>query len=548
MDQDQKATDINEAISNEHVEVASPNILSDKIGAADSLGEDIAYGPPGIRGILHSPYVCSAAALASLGGFSFGYDQGVISVILVMDQFLAVFPRAGTAFGSSLVTSLLLLGAFVGVIFLPYVVDRISRKRAIVVCVFIFTVGAVIQTAARNYNTLSAGRFIGGIGTGTLALSAPLYISEIAPSNLRGTLLVLESISIVSGVVIAFWITYGTRFLHSEASFRLPFALQIVPAIILGLSILFFPYSPRWLALVNRNDECLASLAKLRGLPQTDLRVQKEYQGIVTEVEVQRAMQERRHPKKRGLSLEILQWTDLLSRKMWRRTVVGVGVSFFQQFMGINAFIYYAPTLFRELGQSYESSLTLSGVFNVLQLVTVIVCFFIIDKVGRRWLAIVGAVGECVSYVIIAVLSGLYEDNWLDHRAAAWVSIAFAFVFILSFGLSYSPLAWALPTEVFPTSVRSKGVALSNLANWLSNFIIAIITPPLLDAAGFGAYIFFAVFCGGAVLWAIFLLPETMGRTLEEMDVVFGDTSRQEELEVYNMVASASAAPNVDMV
>ncbi len=255
---------------------------------------------------------------------------------------------------------------------------------------------------------------------------------------------------------------------------------------------------------------------------------------------------------------------------------MGVGVSFFQQFMGINAFskcwpildyflmlsqrppkshlltsvllVYYAPTLFRELGQSYESSLTLSGVFNVLQLVTVIVCFFIIDKVGRRWLAIVGAVGECVSYVIIAVLSGLYEDNWLDHRAAAWVSIAFAFVFILSFGLSYSPLAWALPTEVFPTSVRSKGVALSNLANWLSNFIIAIITPPLLDAAGFGAYIFFAVFCGGAVLWAIFLLPETMGRTLEEMEVVFGDTSRQEELEVYNMVTSASTAPNVDMV
>ncbi|KAI0478058.1 general substrate transporter [Xylaria cf. heliscus] len=546
MEHNQKATEANDAISNEHVEVSFPNAPQDKVRKTDIFGEDIAYGPPGIRSLLRSPYVSGVAALASLGGFSFGYDQGVISIILVMDQFLSVFPRAGTAFGSSLMTSLLLLGAFVGVIFLPYIADRISRKRAIVVAVFVFTVGSVIQTTAHNYDTICAGRFIGGIGTGTLALSAPLYISEIAPPNLRGTLLVLESISIVSGVVIAFWITYGTRFIQSEASFRLPFALQIVPALILGFWILFFPYSPRWLALVKRNDECLASLAKLRGLPQTDTRVQKEYQGIIIEVAFQRTMQERRHPGKSGLRLEILQWADLLSLKMWRRTIVGLGVAFFQQFMGINAFVYYAPTLFRELGQSNESSLVLSGVFNVLQLVTVLVCFFIIDKVGRRWLAIAGAVGTCVSYVIIAVLSGLYEDNWLEHRTAGWVSIAFAFVFILFFGLSYSPLGWALPTEVFPTSVRSKGVALSNLVNWLSNFIVAIITPPLLDTVGFGTYIFFAVFCAAAALWAIFLLPETMGKTLEDMDVVFGDTSRQEELEVFNMVASATAIPSLD--
>ncbi|KAI0450463.1 general substrate transporter [Xylaria acuta] len=549
MGQNQKATDANEAISNEHVEVLSPNTPtpSDTTGTIDNLGEDIAYGPPGIRA-LQSPYVLGAATLASLGGFSFGYNQGVISVILVMDQFLAVFSRAGTAFGSGLVTSLLPLGAFVGVIFLPYVADRISRKRTIVLAVFIFSIGAVIQTAAQNYDTICVGRFIGGIGTGALALSAPLYISEIAPPNLRGTLLVLESISIVSGVVTAFWSTYGTRLIESEASFRLPFVLQIVPPLILGLWILYFPYSPRWLALIKRNDECIASLAKLRGLPQTDPTVEKEYQGIIIEVEFQREIQERRHPGKRGLRLEVLQWADLLSRKMWRRTVVGLGVAFLQQFMGINAFIYYAPTLFRELGQSDESSLVLSGVFNALQLVTVSVCFFIIDKVGRRWLAIVGAVGTCVSYVIIAILNGLYEDNWLDHRAAGWVAIAFAFIFILFFGVSYSSLGWVLPTEAFPTSVRSKGVALANLVNWLSNFIVAIITPPLLDAAGFGAYIFFAVFCGGAALWAMFLLPETMGKSPEEMDAVFGDTNGREDLDVFNIVTSENRAPSLDVV
>ncbi|KAI0425101.1 general substrate transporter [Xylaria sp. FL1042] len=540
MDLSQKRAEVDKDVA--HVEDSSAPNFFDKVDAENPLGEDISYGSTGVRAIFESPYVSGAAALASLGGFSFGYDQGVISIILTMEQFLNVFPRARTPFGSSLMTSLLLLGAFVGCLLLPYLADRISRKRAIVVVVGVFTVGAIIQTVAKDYTTISVGRAIGGLGTGTLALGAPLYISEVAPPNMRGTLLVLESISIVSGVVIAFWITYGTRFIQSEASFRLPFALQIVPALFLGAGILFFPFSPRWLALVGRNDDCLASLSKLRNLPVDEPRVQKEYQAIIIEAEFQRVMQERKHPGKQGLRLELLQWVDLFSRKMWRRMAVGIGISFFQQFMGINAFIYYAPTLFRQLGQSDELSLTLSGVFNILQLVTVFVCFFIIDKVGRRWLAIIGATGTGISYIVIAILSGLYEKDWLHHTGAGWVCVTFAFLFILFFGVSYSPLGWALPTEAFPTSIRSKGVALSNATIWLSNFIVAIITPPLLEAAGYGTYIFFAAFCGGALLWAIFLLPETKGRTLEEMDEVFGDTSGREEMEILDMVTRTNLA------
>ncbi|KAI0419725.1 general substrate transporter [Xylaria grammica] len=537
MDLSAKRAEVDKDVA--HVEDSS---LLNPLGEKNTLEADLEYGPTGIKAILQSPYVSGAAALASLGGFSFGYDQGVISIILTMEQFLTVFPRVRTAFGSSLMTSLLLVGAFVGCLFMPYLADKISRKYAIVAVVVIFTVGAIIQTAAYNYTTISIGRAIGGLGTGTLALGAPLYISEIAPPNLRGTLLVLESISIVSGAVIAFWITYGTRHIESSASFRLPLALQIVPALILGIGIIFFPFSPRWLALVGRNDECLASLAKLRGLPADDARVQKEYRLIIIEVEFQRAIQERKHPGKQGFKLEMLQWMDCFRSRMWRRSVVGLGVGFLQQFMGINAFIYYAPTLFKQLGQDKETSLVLSGVFNILQLVTVVLCFFIIDKVGRRWLAIIGAAGTGTSYIVIAILSSLYEDSWLAHKAAGWVCVAFAFLFILFFGASYSPLGWALPAEVFPTSIRSKGVALSTATIWFSNFIVAIITPPLLESAGFGAYIFFAVFCGLAILWAIFLLPETKGKSLEEMDEVFGDTSGQEEQEILAMVARTNLA------
>ncbi|KAF4458530.1 high-affinity glucose [Fusarium albosuccineum] len=434
--------------------------------------QDVSYGPGGIRGLFSSPYVSGAAFLASLGGFSFGYDQGIISIINVVPLFHEAFPKTRTAFGTGFMTEMLLLGAFIGCLFMPYLADKISRKWALTVVVVIFDVGAIIQTAASNYGMLVAGRTIGGIGVGTLAMGAPLYISEISPPNLP-----------------------------SELSFRLPLGLQMVCATFLGFGIHFFPFSPRWLALVNRQAEALTSLCKLRALPPSDDRVQAEFKSIIAEVEFQKIAQEAKYPGVSGAKLEALLWLDLFDRRKWRRTVVGVGVCFFQQFSGINAFIYYAPTLFRSIGQSDDMSLILSGIFNVLQLVAVAVCFVIIDKVGRRPLAIIGGFGTAICYAIIAILSGLYSKDWEANTAAGWACVAMAFAFILVFGVSYSPLGWALPPEVFSTSMRAKGVALATCVNWLSNFTIGIATPPMLESIGFGAYIFFACFCCLAGIW-----------------------------------------------
>ncbi|KAF7159506.1 hypothetical protein CNMCM5623_004844 [Aspergillus felis] len=515
--------------SSEHEDIS----IVDTAEARDVLGHsNVAYGPNGVRGLFSSSYVFGAAFLASLGGFSFGYDQGVISIINVMDQFHAAFPQTETAFGTGFMTGMLLLGAFVGCLFMPYLADRISRKWALTTVVVIFDIGAILQTAAQDYGMLVTGRAIGGIGVGTLAMTAPLYISEISPPNLRGTLLVLESVSIVSGVVIAYWITFGTRLLEGGISFRLPLGLQMVSATLLGVCIHLFPYSPRWLALVNRRRDCLLSLTKLRNLPSTDERVQAEYHGILAEIEFQRRVEERKYPGIKGWKLELYSWADLLRKKNWRRTSVGVGVTFFQQFSGINAFIYYAPTLFRSLGQSNEMSLILAGVFNILQLVGVFVCIVTIDKVGRRPLAIIGGFGCAICYIIIAILSGLYSHNWPAHLEAGWACVAFAFCFILVFGLSYSPLGWALPSEVFTTSTRSKGVALCTCVNWLANFIVGVATPPMMETQGYRTYIFFTVWCFLAGVWALLLVPETKGKTLEEMDEVFGDLQGLEESEL----------------
>lgn len=343
----------------------------------------------------------------------------------------------------------------------------------------------------------------------------------------------METISIVLGVVISFWITYATRHMEGEISFRLPLGLQMVSATIVGVGINAFPYSPRWLALVGRNEEALSSLCKLRGLPSEDERIQSEYRGIVAEANFQKIVQQRRHPNASGIKLEVASWGDLFTKKMLRRLIVGCGVLFFQQFSGINAFIYYAPTLFESLGQSSEMALIMSGIFNILQLVAVMVCFLIIDKVGRRPLAIFGGCGGAVSWGVMAILVGVYSKKWDTNSDAGWGAVAMAFMFILIYGVTYAPLGWTIPSEVFPIAVRSKGVALSTATNWLCNFIVGVCTPPMLEAWGFGTYLFYGGWCTLAVFWAWFLLPETKGKALEQMDEVFGDNMGQESRDLY---------------
>ncbi|KAF5525678.1 Sugar transporter STL1 [Colletotrichum aenigma] len=508
----------------------------------DVLAESIPYGPSGVRGIFSSgPYMLSAAFLASLGGFSFGYDQGVMGIINVLPQFHAVIPEAENEFNKGFMTGMLLLGAFIGCWFYPYISDRWSRKKALLLSSIIFCIGGVIQTAAYNYATVVVGRTIGGIGTGTLALGAPMYISEVSPPHLRGTLLVLESVAIVGGVTIAYWITYACKDITGEASWRVPFALQLPSAMILGAMIQLFPYSPRWLAMQDRHEDCLSSLCKLRKLPASDERVQAEYQGILAEAKFQAVMLERRHPGVRGFKLEVVQWLDLFTVKSWRRTIVGAGVSFFQQFQGVNGFIYYAPTLFRNIGQSDDMSLILSGIFNALQIVGVFIAFILIDRVGRRPLAIYGGIGNMICFVVIAALVGTFDSRWGENTSAGWACVAMAFLFIIIFGASYSSLGWALPPEVFPNGMRSKGVAFSVAVNWLSNFTVGVVTPPMIESIGFGTYVFFACFCGLAAVWAFFLVPETMGKTLEQMDEAFGDLSGHEEQEVMREILGSQA-------
>ncbi|KAH7378846.1 general substrate transporter [Pyrenochaeta sp. MPI-SDFR-AT-0127] len=498
------------------------------------------YGHAGFRGLFSNPYVAMCAAFATIGGLLFGYDQGVISVTLVMDQFLGRFPRvsntaSGAGFWKGLMTAMLELGALIGALFAGWLADKLSRKYSIVVAVIVFTVGSILQTAAVEYAMLTVGRLVGGMGIGALATIAPLYISEIAPPEIRGALLVLQEFSIVLGIVIAFWTTYGTRFMASEWSWRLPFLLQMLPGFVLGIGIVFLPFSPRWLCAKSRDEEALEVLGKLRRLPTTDPRVVQEWCEIRAEVVFNQEVSCEKHPdlqaatRANRIKLELASWADCFRHGCWRRTVVGVGIMFFQQFVGINALIYYSPSLFETLGQGYEMQLLLSGIINCTQLVGVVTSLWTMDRFGRRPLLLTGAALMFICHLIIAVLVGKFGGQWADYAAEGWVAVAFLFFYMFSFGATWGPVPWALPSEIFPSSLRAKGVALSTCSNWFNNFIIGLVTPPLIQNTGAGAYTFFAVFCLLAFVFTFFCVPETAGKTLEQMDEVFKDVSSEAE-------------------
>lgn len=202
---------------------------------------------------------------------------------------------------------------------------------------------------------------------------------------------------------------------------------------------------------------------------------------------------------------------------------------------------------------TYNMQLVLGGVLNVTQLVGVSTSLYTMDRFGRRPLLLLGSVGMTISHVVIAVLVGLYYNAWTDHPTQGWVAVAFLFLYMLVFGMTYGPVPWAMPAEIFPSALRAKGVAWSTCSNWLNNFIIGLITPPLIqNTRGFGAYTFFAFFCALSFVWGWFCVPETKGRSLEDMDRVFGDhaavTDRTRRREIIKQMKQEDGRANKEEV
>lgn len=478
--------------------------------ARDDQAMMSAYGKASFSAVRANTYVTAVAAFAVIGALCFGIDQGMsprkrhvyctdsphltspirynsaaltpheiglMSVILVMKQFQKQFPELADGapsqgFYKGLVTALLELGAFVGAFSAPHISDHFSRRMAMRVGCFFFLVGAAIQTGSMNYDTVVAGRFVGGLGIGLLSSTMSVYISEIAPPNMRGMLLDLNEFFVVLGIVIAYWTCFGTRYLAGAASFRVPFGLQMVPGVILFVGSFAMPPSPRWLAMKGRDDEALAVLAKLRQRSTDDMLVQAEWIGMRAENRVTGEVLVERHPTLQTgtlsdkIKLDLWAWVDTWRPGCWRRTLVSVLLCFFQQMIGINALIYYAPSMVAALGFSYEEQLVQSGIINVTQLAGTIISFFLIDRLGRKPLLVLGSIGTTVCMVIVGVLIKLFGDSWAAHGAEAKCALAFLNLYMVIFGISWGPVPWAMPSELFSSSLRARGVAWSAMSIW----------------------------------------------------------------------------------
>ncbi|KAH8077366.1 hexose transport-related protein [Filobasidium floriforme] len=505
----------------------------------DSEALSRAFGGTGLGDIFANRFIVTCVLAACTGGllkfvtYRPGFDQGILSVVYVMPRFLDQFPEVNdsvstaASFNKGLMTGMLEMGAFLGALMAGFVADKYSRKASILFGLIWFVLGSTVQTASFNYATLVAGRTLGGVGIGILSSTAPMYISEaseVAPPNVRGALLAMEQFTIVLGIIVMFYITYATRHIASDWCYRLPFLLQMVPSIFLGGSLYFLPYSPRWLASKGREEECLDALCKLRQLPSSDPRIQAEWILIRGEAIHNREALLIRHPNMRGegfkmeLQREIASWVDMFRPEVIRRTHIGIGLMFFQQFVGINALIYYSPSLFETLGLDYELRLTLSGVMNVVQIAGVIPAIFLLDKLGRKFWLYFGSFGMMSSHFIVAAMVARYSANWADHPAQAWVGVAFILFYIWCFG---TPVPWSMPAEVHASSYRAKGVALATCSNWINNFIIGLVTPPMIRNIGYGTFLFFGSFSFLSAVWTYFFIPETKGKTLEQMDAAF---------------------------
>jgi sugar porter (SP) family MFS transporter len=498
-------------------------------------------GKPGLAGLIANGKTFSIAVFASLGGLVYGYNQGMFGQILSMNSFARASGVAGISNPtlSGLITSILELGAWVGVLVNGILADAIGRKLCVLVASVVFCVGVVVQASTHggSFEYILAGRFVTGIGVGSLSMIVPLYNAELAPPEIRGSLVALQQLAITFGILISYWITYGTNFIggHGDTQKRsawlIPITIQLIPAVILGIGIMFMPQSPRWLVNQGRDEETRSVIAHLRRLPPESNLVEIEYLEIKAQRLFEQRVSQRDHPtlQDRSLSsrikLGLRGYMSLFTNSgNFRRTAVAVLIMTFQQWTGVNFILYYAPFIFQRLGLDVTTtSLLASGVVGIVMFLATIPAVLYVDKWGRKPTLIVGAIVMGICHFIVAGIIALCENDWPAHRAAGWAAVVFIWIFSVGFGFSWGPCAWIVVAEVFPLGLRAKGISIGASSNWLNNFAVGMSTPDFVTAASYGVYIFLGLMCVLGALYVALVVPETKGRTLDEMDELFGD-------------------------
>ncbi|KAI5467512.1 general substrate transporter [Mariannaea sp. PMI_226] len=496
--------------------------------------------------IASNPKLIVIALFASFGGFEYGYQQGVLGQSLVMTSFKEQFPSVvKSSSATGWLTSILQLGGILGSLTAGVLGEVISRKYTMFSACCWVILGSYLYCGASYHNPslLYAGRFFTGIGVGTFSGVGPLYNAELSAPELRGFLVSFYQFTTILGIMLSFWIGYGSNYIggtgegQSNLAWMLPSIIQGIPAVLLALGIWWLPFSPRWLVKKGRDEEAVKTLSYLRNLPEGDERVQVEYLEIKAECLFEQRAFAKAFPnlaaKEQGNMWvrEFAQYYNIV--RTWdnfKRVATAWIVMFWQQWSGIDSIIYYASNVFQDLGLTGGTqALLATGVTGVVFIVFTVPGMVIIDKVGRKPMLCVGSTVMWVSMILAGVLAAIYHKEWASHMAAAWTTVAFIWLYVGAFGATWGPVSWTLVAEIFPLSIRSKGSSIGASSNWLNNFAVAFFVPTMFKKLQWGTYIFFSGFLAASIAWIYFYLPETKGATLEEMDQIFGSRTGEED-------------------
>ena len=462
-----------------------------------------------------TPWMIGVGVVTFLAGLLFGYDQGVISGALpLLKEDLDL-----STFESEVITSWVTLGALFGALVAGGTADRIGRRWTAVGAGILFAVGALIEAVSPGAGLLTFGRVVTGLGVGFASVVAPLYAAEMSPKRMRGRFVSTYQLAITVGIFLAY---LADDALTGSDRWRLMFGLAVIPGVALVVGFLVMPESARWLLKMGRRDAAKASLVKVDGPDVADA----ELTTLETDIEAETQEGEAR-------------WGEVFSPSLRRALWVGVGLAILQQVTGINAIIYYANEIFAQAGfttaeQQAKATLYAVGAVNVL---ATLIAVAWVDRFGRRPLLLTGLVGMTVSLAAVggsfAALENQPEGGATSTTVGGIVTVLALVVFIASFAFSMGPIVWTLISEIYPNRVRGRAISVATAVNWLAAFLVAQFFLSVVDAIGESTTFFlFAALCVVSFVFVWRLVPETKGRSLEEIQerwVIGGDRMLEEE-------------------
>lgn len=456
-------------------------------------------------------FIILITLVATLGGFLFGFDSGVINGTVKGLESAFNAQDVGSGFN----VASMLLGCAVGAYFAGTLADKYGRKTMLLVAAVFFIIsawGSGISTSSMEFIVY---RIIGGLAVGAASVMAPAYIAEIAPAEHRGALATIQQVAIISGLFLSFLSNYLLADISGSAenmlwldfeTWRWMFWVELIPAATFLVSLFFIPESPRFLVSTDKKDKALAVLKKLYG----------ETAGTEKLQEIDASLAKDHKPRLSDLYDKTL---GKIRPIVW----VGIGLASFQQLVGINVVFYYGAVLWQAVGFGESDALLINVVSGALSIGAVVAALLLVDKIGRKPLLVVGSVGMTITLGLVAIAfstGSLSADNTLElSDSMGLLALIAANVYVICFNFSWGPVMWVMLGEMFPNQLRGSGLAVSGIAQWVSNFAITLTFPILLASLGLAfAYSIYGIFALISVVFVVKLVHETKGKELEEME------------------------------